>query len=139
MTALVTGRCLCHAVRYEYAGSVGPAGYCHCEDCRRVTGSAFNVSVQLEIGKFRLVSGDVKRFTKLAVSGNSITRAFCAECGSPLFTTSPSHPDHLYVKAGSLDDPNVVLPSHQSWTDSAVSWRRIDPSLPSYCKGREVK
>ena len=40
---MVTGGCLCEAVRYEYDGEVGPAGICHCRDCRHVTGSAFIV------------------------------------------------------------------------------------------------
>ena len=137
--SLVTGGCLCHGVRYEYVGPVGPAAYCHCEDCRHVTGSAFNVSVQLENSRFRVVSGNVKSYTKLADSGNSITRTFCPECGSPLFTSSPRHPEHIYLKAGSLDDPGIVLPIQQSWTDSAVTWRSIDPSLPSYRRGRQVK
>jgi hypothetical protein len=80
--------------------------------------------------------GEVRRYTKAADSGHSITRAFCADCGSPLFTASPVHPAHLYVKAGSLDDPRLVNPSHQSWTDSAVAWRHIDATLPSYPRGR---
>ena len=64
----VFGGCLCGAVRYCYKGPVGPAAYCHCADCRRVTGSAFNVSVRLEIDKFRLERGDVKAYTKRADS-----------------------------------------------------------------------
>src|SRR6478752_7454450 len=89
----MTGRCLCGATAFEYSGEIGPAGYCHCSDCRRVTGSAFNVSVRVEADKFRVARGQPKGFAKLADSGNELTRHFCAECGSPIYTSSPSHPE----------------------------------------------
>lgn len=127
----ITGGCLCGATRYECSDDAGPAGYCHCSDCRRVTGSAFNVSVRFETRAFRIVSGEPKGFTKTADSGRELTRHFCTECGSPLFTSSPHHPDHVYVKAGSLDDPALVRAAHQSWTASRVSWAAIDPALPA--------
>ena len=80
-----TTRCLCGYITYEYSGPVGPAGYCHCEDCRRCTGSAFNISVRLSLAEFRITSGNPKPFTKRGDSGNELTRHFCPECGSPIF------------------------------------------------------
>ena len=135
MSTSIHGRCLCGHVTYEYSGLVGPAGYCHCEDCRRCTGSAFNISVRFSLAEFRVTSGNPRAFTKRADSGNELTRHFCPECGSPIFTSAPRHPDDVYVKAGTLDDPTVVNPSHQSWVASAVAWSQIDPDLASFPKG----
>lgn len=135
MARTITGGCLCGAVRYAYAGDLGPAGYCHCEDCRRVTGSAFNVSVRVARVQLEL-RGDVRAFTKTADSGTAITRWFCPVCGSPLYTSSPRHPDDAYLKAGSLDDPSVVQPASVAWTDRAVGWSVIDPALPRFPRGR---
>ncbi len=132
----VTGRCLCGAVKYECRSAAGPAGYCHCEDCRRCTGSAFNVSVRLAAEDFRLISGELKSFTKRGDSGTELTRHFCPECGSPIYTASPKHPNYVYVKAGTLNDPSIVHPTHQAWMRSAVPWNRIDPTLQSFDKGR---
>src|SRR5438046_712856 len=100
MSPGATGGCLCGAVRYEYSGGTGPAAYCHCADCRKCTGSAFNVGVRVDARSFRVVRGQPKEFTKAADSGNYLTRHFCSECGSPLYTSSPRHPGSLYVKAG---------------------------------------
>ena len=108
MPSTVEGRCLCGHVSYEYRGTIGSAGYCHCEDCRRCTGSAFNVSVRFDLADFHIAGGQPKRFTKRADSGNELTRHFCPECGSPIYTSSPRHPEFVYVKAGTLDDPSVV-------------------------------
>jgi len=88
MAELVTGGCLCGYVRYEYHGELGPANYYHCRDCRKATGSAFNVGVRLQSAALRVVAGQVKSYTKTGDSGNTITREFCPECGSPLFTRS---------------------------------------------------
>ena len=127
---------MCGAVRFAYGGKVGAAASCHCQDCRRCTGSAFNVGVAFETASFEVVSGQPKEFTKRADSGNELARHFCPECGSPLYTSSPRHPDLVYLKAGALDDPALVQPGYQSWHGSAVSWSMIEPGLPAYEKGR---
>jgi len=134
----VTGRCLCGHVTWRYDGAVGPASYCHCEDCRRCTGSAFNVGVRLRRADLRITSGVPKGFTKRADSGRELTRHFCPECGSPIFTSAPKHPDHVFVKAGTFDDPALVRPDRQSWVASAVVWHRIAPDLPSSAKGADA-
>jgi hypothetical protein len=132
----LTGGCLCGAVRYAYAGEAGPAGYCHCGDCRRTSGSAFGVSVRAAADQFLIVAGVPKSFVKLGDSGREVSRFFCGDCGSPLFTRPPLHPDVVFIKAGSLDDPSVVRPNRQAWTVSRVAWAEIDPGLTSYERNR---
>jgi hypothetical protein len=136
MSTAITGGCLCGKVRFAYTGTLGTAAYCHCSDCRRCTGSAFNVSTAMGIEHFEITTGSPKGFTKRGDSGNELTRHFCPDCGSPLFTTSPRHPDLVYVKAGALDDPMLVKPAYQSWTRSSVPWATIRTGLPSYETGR---
>lgn len=135
MTQIVTGGCLCGSIRYRCDGEIGAANYCHCQDCRRCTGSAFNIGVRVAASGFRIVSGNPKGFTKAGDSGHELTRYFCPECGSPLYTSSPCHPDSLYLKAGSLDDPSLVRPAHQNWMVSRVAWAAIAPGLPAHAKG----
>jgi hypothetical protein len=50
---------------------------------------------------------------------------FCPEGGSPLYTSSPRHPEFYYLKAGCLDDPMAVRATHQNWLKSRVSWATI--------------
>jgi hypothetical protein len=134
--SLVTGGCLCGAVRYEYDGEVGPAAYCHCADCRRVSGGPFTVSVRMNREQFRLVRGEVKRFVSLSDAGSEVARCFCPECGTPIYGYRPHHGDRLFVKAGTLDDPTLVHPSDQFWTRSAVDWAHIPADLPAFDRGR---
>jgi len=43
------GSCLCGGITLSYSGVIGPANYCHCEDCRRANGSAFNIGVTISV------------------------------------------------------------------------------------------
>ncbi|MBO6949978.1 MAG: GFA family protein [Rhodospirillales bacterium] len=128
----ITGSCLCGSVTFEYTGDVGAAAYCHCTDCRKTTGSAFNISIGLPSEGFSLTNGAPKEFTKTADSGQPITRHFCSDCGAPLYTSSSLNPAMIYVKAGALDDPTAVKPAYQSWTRSRVTWSKIDDDLPGF-------
>ena len=130
------GGCLCGSVRYVVAGKLASAGYCHCSDCRKFTGSAFSVTVPVPTAKFKLLAGNTRTFTTIADSGNALTRHFCAECCSPIFGSSSRQPDVVSVTAGSFDDPESIVPGHQGWLASRVSWSEIPPDLPGFDKRR---
>lgn len=123
----ITGGCLCGAVRFAYDGEAGAASYCHCADCRRATGGPFAVSVRLEAAMLR-VEGRTESFTKKGDAGGSITRHFCPACGSPLFTHNAGAPT-AFVKAGAFDDPALVRPAVEIWTDSQVPWGHVPAGL----------
>jgi hypothetical protein len=138
MNKPLSGGCLCGHIRYEYDGEVGPSSYCHCDDCKKATGGPYTVGVLSKAVKLRILSGNVKGHTTVADSGKKITREFCPECGSPLFTRAEMLPDNVYIKAGSLDEPGVVEPSIQTWTKRAVQWAYPDKSLPGYPQGKPL-
>ena len=136
MSGELTATCLCGSVRISCGEPMGSGGYCYCDDCRKVTGSAFSVNVPFDVGKFHILAGEPGSFTKIAESGNELTRYFCRNCGSPLFGTSPQHPGRVYVRAGIIDQPSLLQPGSQSWCRSKVGWAVIDLHLPSYAKGK---
>ena len=129
-TTTLQGGCLCGAVRYEWRGTGLSASYCHCPDCRKATGGPYTVGV--DAAGLTIRSGQTKGYTKIADSGNEITREFCPECGSPLFTRAEVLPGVVWIKAGSLDEPKLVQPTHQTWTQMAVPWAYLDKDLPGY-------
>jgi hypothetical protein len=133
MTA--TGHCLCGEVVFE-CDDLGPASYCHCEDCRRLTGSAFNVGVRCSSDGFRIISGSLGHFTKRGSSGFELTRWFCRMCGSPIYGSSPVDPSIVYVRAGAIDDPALVKPELQAWVVSKVVWADIPHEIQSLQKSR---
>jgi hypothetical protein len=80
-------------------------------------------------------TGTVGSYAHPAESGTILTRYFCAACGSPIYGSSPNHPDIVYVRAGSFDDPSVIQPKRQSWTRSRVDWAEVPSTIQSFNKG----
>jgi len=131
-TLTLKGGCLCGAVRYEWRGTETSASYCHCPDCQKATGGPYTVGVGVAATGLTICCGQTKGYTKMADSGRPITREFCPECGSPLFTRGESCPGLVWIKAGSLDEPQLIRPTHQTWVQMAVPWAYLDKGLPSF-------
>ena len=132
MTTPNTGGCLCGDVRYECDADLDLAIHCHCRDCQQATGSAFATVVAVPKTAFSLLKGKVKSYTVTAESGATVTREFCTNCGSPLFSYAEILPDMMFLKAGSLDDPSVLKPVAAGWINSQQPWMADAHSVPSF-------
>jgi hypothetical protein len=132
-----TGGCLCGAIRYRCTAEPERVYYCHCADCRRGNGSAFHVGLVVTQESFEITQGAPKSWSKTADSGRTITRQFCADCGTPMVIRVEATPATVYVKAGSLDDPSEVEPSMEIWTDSRVPWAEPGPGIERFKRGRQ--
>ena len=132
---LMTGGCLCASVRFEARPKPGTAYYCHCRDCQIGSGSAFHAGVCADQSSFRLLSGVTTTYSKVADSGNTINRVFCAACGTPVYWEGTKFPDLVILSISSLDDVDAISPSREIWTDSAVSWCRFQESIESFPRG----
>ncbi|HJU18853.1 MAG TPA: GFA family protein [Stellaceae bacterium] len=132
MSTPMTGGCLCGAVRYESSGEPVFALLCHCRDCQRQSGSAYNAALRVPAAGFRVTRGAPKLYVKTADSGNTVTRAFCPECGSPLFLRVSARPDLVGIRVGTLDDPSGFRPEADIFVKSAQPWDHMNPELPKY-------
>src|SRR2546421_10656760 len=101
------GGCSCAAVRYTLTASPLIVPACHCRDCQRITGSAFVINIWIE-RKFVETARTPKSFRLKGGTGAAHDVFFCADCGTYLW--SKYHPvgDHLFVRAGTLDNPKAV-------------------------------
>jgi hypothetical protein len=132
MVAPFQGGCLCGAVRYEVASEPLAVMECHCRDCQKASGGASTVAVVVPKPAFRVTGGTPKGFAVKGESGGTVTRFFCAECGSPLYS-APEGPIAV-VKAGSLDDPSWLKIGGALYVSSAQPWAHIDRNLPCFEK-----
>jgi hypothetical protein len=122
-----TGGCLCGAIRYEVSAPITELAACHCRDCQRASGTGGTVGARVPKAAFRLLKGTPKSYTKQADSGRTLTRFFCGDCGSPLFTEREGM-HFVTIRAGSLDDSSGLKITLHIWTKSARSWDPIDPT-----------
>jgi hypothetical protein len=78
------------------------------------------------------VSGELKFFDKPSDAGNNVSRGFCPTCSSPVYSTNSGMPGMVFIRASSLDDPEVFQPQMVVYTRSAPSWNLVDPALRSF-------
>lgn len=128
----INGGCLCGQVRYNCSEENG-GGHCHCNDCRKTSGTGHGSHMIVPEAAFT-VTGTLKFFDKPADSGNMVSRGFCPECGSAVYSTNSGMPGLVFVRASSLDDPEFFKPQMVVYTNRAASWDKMDSSLPGFEK-----
>jgi hypothetical protein len=130
MQKLITGGCLCQAVRYQSTEPPLGARICWCRLCQYLGAGSATVNVGFPVSGFA-ITGEATDYPSTADSGNKMHRRFCPICGTSLFSTAEARANTIFVRAGTLDDPNLIAPAATIWTSQAPGWACIDPSLPS--------
>jgi len=119
-----TGGCACGEIRYGFYEPIVSQLACHCRACQYASGGgpAYVVTVRRE--EFRITKGRPKEFTTLSEDDNHVTRFFCGDCGSPIYSFSDAHEAYCAVKAGSLDEPGKFKPRVHIWMSEAQPWHK---------------
>ena len=129
----ITGGCLCGAVRYRVAAAPIVTRVCWCRLCQYLGAGSGTVNTCFPSEAIS-IEGELGDFKSVADSGNIMHRRFCTACGTQLFSEAEARPHLIFVRAGTLDDPELAKPSVTIWTGSAPSWACIDAALPTYTK-----
>src|SRR6185436_11588238 len=117
---MISGGCLCGAVRYEATGELYNITHCHCLDCRRSSGAPFVTWASLRREKFRITKGQPRE-----LRWAERLRSFCGDCGTPLvFMTGPDA-DEVDITVCSLDEPHRVSPTDHTWTEDRLPWIKL--------------
>jgi hypothetical protein len=133
MTTPYTGGCACGAIRYEITAEPVGTNDCQCRQCQRESGTGHASHLTFRRAD-ATVEGEVKFWAMTGDGGTRKARAFCPECGSPVYMIFPDIPEFIVLRAASLDDPGRYRPQLISWTDSAQPWDRVDPALPKFAR-----
>lgn len=126
----IDGACLCGAIRYEATIDPAKVRICHCNQCQIHSASAFRTGVLVPAAQFRLVAGEPKVYVKTAESGNPRALAFCPDCGTSLWGTSPTDPQVYSLRLGTARQRSELVPSVQIWAGEAMPWLSRIPSMP---------
>lgn len=124
-----TGGCLCGAVRYASSAAPLATRICWCRDCQYLAAGGGTVNVCFARETF-VLQGLLTDYASTAASGNAMHRRFCPRCGTPMFSEAEARPHLIFVRAGTLDDPESVRPAQVIWRASAPTWAHIDAALP---------
>ena len=136
MTDYINGGCLCGEVEYSIENDFLFLLFCHCEQCRRISGSAHGSNLFSATGSLSWEQGRelVRTFRH---PSRDFTKAFCTTCGSGLPYVSKSG-SMVIVPAGSLhSEPRfgkaatVFLSERVTWAPSVLQTEEFD-HFPSY-------
>jgi hypothetical protein len=126
---VITGGCLCRAVRYRVAAAPLITRVCWCRLCQYLGAGSGTVNVCF-LSAAMSIEGQLQDFRSVADSGNVMHRRFCPVCGTPMFSEAEARPHLIFVRAGTLDDPELVKPAATIWASQAPAWACIDEELP---------
>ncbi len=138
---MIRGSCLCGGVRFEISepsGHLEPRGsfmICHCNRCRKHTGSAFNAAFWVKKEDFKLVSGQefISSYAApILVRPPGYETRFCKRCGSPLPLVELAATQDVLIPAGALDDDPGVKPEQHVFVEHQAPWFQITDDLPQF-------
>src|SRR5580698_7609590 len=84
------GGCACGAVRFKVTAPFLGVAACHCTDCQKASGGGPNYVALAPASGLEVTRGEARVFHAKGDSGGEVGRAFCADCGTPLWST-PAH------------------------------------------------
>ncbi len=121
-----TGHCYCGAVSFEVSGESSWVGHCHCESCRRASGSVMTTFAGFGLDQVAFTGAEPQRF----VTDDGVTRHFCARCGSPVAYQNRDSPGEIHLQLGLFDEPDRLPPRDHSFREEKVGWLQADEHLP---------
>lgn len=127
-----TGGCQCGAVRYEAAGEPVALYACHCRECRRQSGSAFGLSLEVPLSGFRVTRGTPRFWERRTDSGGVLRCAFCPQCGTRVWHQPAGDPETITLKAGTLDEDVDLSRAIHIWISRRLPGATVPPDAPQF-------
>src|SRR5690242_9067767 len=127
----LAGRCNCGALTATFSARPVQTRQCWCRQCQKAAAGGPTHNAIFNTDDVAL-SGTVGSWSYLAPSGNTLTQAFCRDCGTPAYAQSSARPQFMTFRFGFLDESHGLAPEMAIWTDDKPAWATIDPALPSY-------
>jgi hypothetical protein len=130
----ISGQCLCGAVRYQGDAEPRFQVKCYCIDCRKVSAAGHAAMMGFPATEIA-VHGATKEYHSKADSGADVCRAFCPTCGAGIYARNAAMPGMIFLRASTLDDPNLFAPQLVVYAARAPAWDPVTPGIPAFAKG----
>ncbi len=126
-----SGKCLCGAVTYVAIGKPTVVAQCHCDECRRLSGTGHTVGAMFASGDVEL-NGAMSKFEYASGKGSRVSKAFCSKCGSPIYGTNSRTPDHLTLSLGTMDNAASLSVEVVIFARDKQHWDQLGPDVMSF-------
>ncbi len=126
----ISGGCYCGAVEFTVRNDFSRFYFCHCEQCRKMVGTAHASNLFTSPDNINWVKGKelVKRYDD---PKRSFTQAFCPKCGSPLPYINQSG-KNLVVPVGSLNEEPTKQVDAEIFCKEQPNWYKVGLKAPKF-------
>ena len=131
MEKKLSGGCACGSIRYQLHAPPMFVNCCHCDDCQRLTGSAFVINAVIETQAIKRLRGKpVAVPVPREHAPHDIYR--CPKCQTALWSDYGHRPNLRFVRVGTLDQPRALKPGAHIFTRFKVKWLKLPKATPSF-------
>lgn len=131
----VTGHCYCGNCSLRSTQLPSAVVYCHCDDCRRVSGAPVSAFAAFDETAVTFESGEFQ--TSSVTAG--VTRTFCKVCGSPIAGRYDYLPGKVFLPIGILDQADQLEPQLHAHHSSKLCWFEVVDDLEKIPGSSKVK
>lgn len=122
---VLTGRCYCGASTIQATALPKAVTYCHCNDCRRITGAPVAAFAAFDEATIAITPSEGRQVSRVP----GVKRTFCATCGSGLTGRYDYLPGTVYVAIGLFDQADLVAPQMHAHVANQLCWLDIQDDL----------
>ena len=126
------GSCGCENVKYTIKDKPLFTQACHCNDCKKSTGSAFVVHSMILENCFEVKEGELEATTLPTGSGAGYKPFFCKKCGTYIYCKYDMAPGRVIIRTSTFDKPENFPPQAHIFIRSKASWFDLDDKIPSF-------
>ena len=123
-----TSTCTCGALTLTLDGELPPLSLCHCNACKKRSGSAYGAQVRLDASRVSL-TGPHSEYTRVGDSGGVITYSFCPTCASTLCWTIDALPGSVIAAAGNFDGVELPAPTSSFYEERMPGWVHLPETV----------
>jgi len=131
MKTKYTGKCLCGNVTYVADGQPIVVAQCHCEECRRLSGTGHTVCAMF-ISDAVTLGVTLSEFRYSSGKNSEVTKVFCANCGSPIYGKNTRIPGRLTLTLGTMDDASGLDVEVVIFEREKPHWDQIGQDVVSF-------
>ncbi len=121
--------CACGQLRATTRGEPVRVSVCHCNNCRRRSGSLFAAQARWPDDKVE-ITGESREWVKVGEEGGHAAFRFCPDCGSTVSYTLDALPGLTAIAMGAFagHEGNAPLPppQYEVFHDRAPKWLHLE-------------
>ncbi len=131
------GGCQCGNCRYVLNTTPYVAYACHCQECKKLSASAFLLCMHVPSKSLTITKGQPVSRQRKSESGNTLVTWFCGHCGSTLYADNSSRPAITTVHIGSLEHPEEITINKHIWAKRQLPWIQLPETHEVHPEGKD--